>query len=159
VGGAFFRTTRLRKMNKHYSRITLTIKFLVDANFYISALVLVYGGLTAVTDNYAIFEFNEDLFGSMHNNLRMALLYLGMTEVVICLYCFATNQPKMMLFVGYFLLMMMGSLAFYGKINTVPIDKSIPVFFLYTGLSHIVFGMLSGIENSHSTKIVDENLP
>ena len=139
-------------MNKQYAKVVQAIKFLADANFYISVLVLVYGGLTAVTENYAIFEFNEDLFGAMHNNLRMALLYLGMTEVVICMYCYATNQPRMMLFVGYFLIMMLGSLAFYGKINSVPVDNAIPVFFLYTGLSHIVYGLLSSFENSKSTK-------
>lgn len=122
------------------------VKFFVDANFYISVLVLVYGGLTAITENYSIFEFNEDLFGIMHNNLRIALLYLAMTEMVICAYCFATNQPKMMGFVGYFLIMMLGSLAFYGKINSVPIDNNLPVFFLYTGISHILFGLLSALE-------------
>lgn len=121
-------------------------KFFVDANFYISVLVLVYGGITSITEDYAVFDFNEDLFGEMHNNLRMALLYLGMTEVVVCIYCYLTSQPKLMLFVGYFLIMMLGSLAFYGKINSVPIDNYIPVFFLYTGISHIVFGLVSGLE-------------
>ncbi|CAG7856569.1 hypothetical protein MCAMS1_01099 [biofilm metagenome] len=118
-------------------------KFFVDANFYISVLVLVAGGITAITDNYTIFEFNEDLFGAMHNNLRMALLYLGMTEVVVCLFCYVTNQPRLMIFVGYFLLMMLGSLTFYGKINSVSIDNNILLFFLYTGLSHIAFGLMS----------------
>ncbi len=127
-------------------------KFITDANFYISVMVLVYGGVTAITENYSIFEFNEELFGIMHNNLRMALLYLAMTEVVICLYCFATHQPKMMGFVGYFLIMMLGSLAFYGKINSVPIDNNIPVFFLYTGISHIVFGLFSGLEKVNAEK-------
>jgi hypothetical protein len=92
---------------------------------------------------YTIFDFNEDLFGAMHNNLRMALLYLGMTEVVVCLFCFVTSQPKLMIFVGYFLLMMLGSLTFYGKINSVLIDNNMLLFFLYTGLSHIAFGLMS----------------
>jgi hypothetical protein len=134
------------------ARAIQVTKFFADANFYISALVLVYGCLTAITENYSIFEFNEDLFGAMHNNLRIALLYLGVTEIVICLYCFVTHQPKMMLFVGYFLIMMMGSLAFYGKINSVPIDNDIPVFFLYTGLSHIVFGLVASLERPGSNK-------
>jgi uncharacterized BrkB/YihY/UPF0761 family membrane protein len=130
-------------MNITNSKAMQTAKFFTDANFYISVAVLVYGGLSAITENYSIFEFNEDLFGVMHNNLRIALLYLAMTEVVVCIYSFATNQPKIMLFVGYFLIMMLGSLAFYGKINSIPVDDNIPVFFLYTGISHIVFGFLS----------------
>lgn len=126
------------------------IKFFADANFYLSVLILIYGGVTAVSEHYAVFDFNEDLFGAMHNNLRMALLYLGMTEIVICLYCYITNQPTLMLFVGYFLVMMLGSLAFYGKINSVPIDNDMPAFFLYTGISHIIFGLLAGLENANS---------
>jgi hypothetical protein len=134
------------KMNAISSKAMQVTKFFIDANFYLSVIVLVYGGLTAVTENYSVFEFNEDLFGAIHNNLRIALLYLGMTEVVICMYCFMAKQAKLMLFVGYFLVMMLGSLAFYGKVNSVPIDSDISVFFLYTGLSHILYGGLSAIE-------------
>jgi hypothetical protein len=43
----------------------------------------------------------------------------------------------------YFLIMMLGALAYYGKINSVPIDNNIRILFLYTGISHIVFGWLS----------------
>jgi hypothetical protein len=133
------------QMNIMNSKAMQVTKFFTDANFYISVIVLVYGGLTAVTENYSVFEFNEDLFGVMHNNLRIALLFTGMTEVVVCVYCFVTNQPRLMAFVGYFLILMLGSLAFYGKINSVSIDNAIPVFFLYTGISHVVFGLLSGL--------------
>ena len=124
-------------------KIIQLVKFFADANFYLSVIVLVYGGATAITENHTIFEFNEDLFGAMHNNLRVALLYLAMTEVVICIYCFATKQAKLMLFVGYFLIMMMGSLSFYGKINSISIDDNISLFFLYGGISHILFGLLA----------------
>ncbi|MDA1343498.1 MAG: hypothetical protein O2966_06490 [Proteobacteria bacterium] len=115
-------------------------------------IVLVYGGLTAITENYSVFKFNEDLFGAMHNNLRIALLYLAMTEMVVCLYCFTTKQPKMMGFVGGFLLMMLGSLAFYGSVNSVAIDNAIPLFFLYTGVSHIVYGWFAGFLETHRQK-------
>ncbi len=132
------------------------IKFFADANYYISVLVLVYGGVTAITENHSIFEFNEDLFGAIHNNLRIALLYMGMTEVVLCLFCLVTKQPKIMVFVGYFLLMMMGSVTFYGQVNSVSIDNNIVWFFLYTGVSHILFGLLSGsqqiVANDYSSK-------
>lgn len=122
------------------------LKFLVDANFYTSVLVLLYGAFTAITQNYSIFEFNEDLYGVMHTNLRMALLYLGMTETVILGYCYLTKQPRLLLFVGYFLILMLGSLAFYGKINTVPIDENLHLFFLYAGISHILYGLMVGNE-------------
>jgi hypothetical protein len=140
------------KMSISSSKAMQITKFFVDANFYISVIVLVYGGISAITENHSIFEINEDLFGAIHNNLRMALLYLAMTEIVICLYCWVNKQPKMMLFVGYFLLMMMGSMAFYGEINSVPIDRALPAFFLYTGVSHILYGLVSGIVNENNKK-------
>lgn len=139
-------------MNDLNHKLLQAARFIVDANFYISVIVLVYGGITAITENYAVFDFNEDLFGAMHNNLRIALLYLGVTEIVVCIFCFVTKQPKLMIFVGYFLLMMLGSLTFYGKINSVPIDNNIPLFFLYTGLSHIAFGLMSGFDKQLATK-------
>lgn len=122
------------------------LKFLVDANFYISVLLLLYGAFTAVSQNYAIFEFNEDLYGAMHTNLRMALLYLGMTEVVVLAYCYVTKQPRLLVFVGYFLILMLGSLAFYGKMNTVTIDENMHLFFLYAGVSHLLYGLAAGVD-------------
>ena len=134
--------------------LTTVLKFLIDANFYISVLVLLYGAFSAITQNHAIFEFNEDLFGTMHTNLRMALLYLGMTETVIFLYCFLTKQPRLLIFVGYFLILMLGSLAFYGKVNSIPIDDNLHLFFLYAGISHILFGLAAGVEyNDAGTKL------
>lgn len=143
-----------KTMNASTNKLIPLAKFLVDANFYLSVIVLVYGGLTAITEDYSVFQFNEDLFGAMHNNLRIALLYLGMTEVVVCLYCFAAKQPKMMGFVGCFLLMMLGSLAFYGSVNSVAIDRTIPLFFLYTGISHILYGWFSGLLETNKQEFI-----
>lgn len=39
---------------------------------------------------------------------------------------------------------------FYGEINDVEIDEDFPLFFLYTGLSHILFGVMVGIERTSS---------
>jgi hypothetical protein len=149
--GGFFYHVKMKTMNLKPMNI---FKFLTDANFYISVIVLIYGGATSITENYSVFEFNEDLYGVMHNNLRIALLYLSMTETVVCIFCFVTKQPKLMLFVGYFLIMMLGSVAFYGKINSVAIDNNISLFFLYTGVSHILFGWLSTLNEVHQ-KTVD----
>jgi FtsH-binding integral membrane protein len=143
-------------MNFIDTRTGQVSKFLVDANFYLSLLLLLYGGFTGITENHAIFEFNDDLYGAMHNNLRIALLYLAMTEVVICLFCLFTKQPKMMLFVGCFLLMMLGSLSVYGKVNTVPIDSNLPLFFLYTGISHVLFGFIASLPKANSKQVFNK---
>ena len=125
-------------------------KLIVEINFCISVLVLIVGSALSVSDNYSIFEFNEDLYGALDNNLRMIMLYLAITEAVILGYCLARKNFQVMIPVGVFLILMIGSMEFYGQINTVAIDESFPLFFLYTGLSHILFGVIPYIEKIHA---------
>ena len=125
-------------------------KLIVEINFCISVLVLIVGSALSVSDNYSIFEFNEDLYGALDNNLRMIMLYLAITEAVILGYCLARKNFQVMIPVGVFLILMIGSMEFYGQINTIAIDESFPLFFLYTGLSHILFGAIPYIEKIHA---------
>ncbi len=69
------------------------------------------------------------------------MMYLAFTEAVVVGYCLATKNFKAMILVGFFLILMIGSLEFYGEVNTVAIDPSLPLFFLYTGVSHLLFGV------------------
>lgn len=127
---------------------TLTItKFtilqkLLEINFYFSAALLICGSIFSISDEYTIFTFNEDLYGALDNNLRMIMVYLGVTEAVMLMYCLLSGNFRLMLPVGFFLVMMIGSLEFYGEINTIQIDPQFPLFFLYTGISHAVYGIL-----------------
>ena len=123
-----------------------SIKFLLEVNFYISVIVLIAGGMLSVFGSYSIFEFNEDLYGALDNNLRMIMVYLAVTEIVILIYCFLRKNFQVMIPVGFFLILMIGSMEFYGEINTIEIDENFPLFFFYTGLSHILFGVMAGIE-------------
>jgi len=129
-----------------------SVKFLIEVNFYLSVIVLIAGGFLSVSGGYSVFEFNEDLYGALDNNLRMIMVYLAMTEVVVLGYCFFRNNFQVMVPVGFFLILMIGSMEFYGDVNTIEIDKSFPLFFLYTGLSHILFGVMAGIEKNRSSE-------
>ena len=120
-----------------------SIKFLLEVNFYISVIVLIAGGMLSVSGSYSIFEFNEDLYGALDNNLRMIMVYLAVTEIVILIYCFLRKNFQVMIPVGFFLILMIGSMEFYGEINTIEIDENFPLFFFYTGLSHILFGVMA----------------
>ena len=135
-----------------------SIKFLLEVNFYISVIVLIVGGFLSVSGNYSIFEFNEDLYGALDNNLRMIMVYLAMTEVVILGYCYFRKNFQVMIPVGFFLILMIGSMEFYGEINTIDIDENFPLFFFYTGISHILFGVMAGIENGSANE-KSEKLP
>jgi uncharacterized membrane protein len=125
-----------------------SIKLLLEVNFYISVIVLIAGGMLSVSGSYSIFEFNEDLYGALDNNLRMIMVYLAVTEIVILIYCFLRKNFQVMIPVGFFLILMIGSMEFYGEINTIEIDENFPLFFFYTGLSHILFGIMAGIERN-----------
>ena len=127
-----------------------SIKLLLEVNFYISVIVLIAGGLLSVSGSYSIFEFNEDLYGALDNNLRMIMVYLAVTEIVILIYCFLRKNFQVMIPVGFFLILMIGSMEFYGEINTIEIDENFPLFFFYTGLSHILFGVMAGIERNQT---------
>jgi uncharacterized membrane protein len=124
------------------------IKFLLEVNFYISVIMLITGGFLSVSDSYSFFEFNQDLYGALDNNLRMIMVYLAMTESVILIYCFFRKNFQVMIAVGFFLILMIGSMEFYGDINSIEIDDNFPLYFLYTGLSHILFGVMMGIEKN-----------
>jgi uncharacterized membrane protein len=136
-----------------------SIKFLLEVNFYISVIVLIAGGILSVSGSYSFFEFNEDLYGALDNNLRVIMVYLAMTEGVILVYCFFRKNFQVMIPVGFFLILMIGSMEFYGEINSIEIDDKFPLFFLYTGLSHILFGVMAAIEkssaNEESSKLSD----
>ena len=122
-----------------------SIKFLLEVNFYISVIVLIAGGMLSASGSYSFFEYNEDLYGALDNNLRMIMVYLAVTEIVILIYCFLRKNFQVMMPVGFFLILMIGSMEFYGEINTIEIDENFPLFFFYTGLSHILFGVMAGI--------------
>ena len=129
-----------------------SIKFLLEVNFYISVIVLIAGGILSVSGSYSILEFKEDLYGALDNNLRMIMVYLAITEGVILGYCYFRKNFQVMIPVGFFLILMIGSMEFYGEINSIEIDDNFPLFFLYTGLSHILFGVMASIEKNSANE-------
>ena len=134
-------------MNAITPKSMKVIKILVEINFCIAVVVLMLASLLSMTDA-SIFEFNEDLYGALDNNLRMVMVYLAVTEAVILIYCGFSKRFNFMMLVGFFLILMIGSMQFYGEVNSVAIDPNFPLFFLYTGLSHILFGMIKAIEKN-----------
>ena len=119
-----------------------SISVFFKINFYISAIVLVGGCLLSATENHSIFEFNEDHYGAIGNNIRVIMVYLAINELAILLYCFLTKNARIMFAVGLFLILLIGSLEFYAEINAIEFDQNLRLFFLYTGISHLVYGFI-----------------
>ncbi|MDD5271525.1 MAG: hypothetical protein PHU14_02280 [Methylovulum sp.] len=115
---------------------------MITLNFYVAALVLAGFGVLSLSDSYSLFNFNADLYGALDNNLRMMMVYLALIEVVMIFYCWMVQKFQAMALVGFFLIVMIETVQFYGEINAVAIDENLPPFFLYTGLSHLLFGMM-----------------
>lgn len=121
-------------------------RYVIEANFYFSLAILIFGSAVSVSDSYSIFEFNADIYGELANNLRIMMIYLAFTALLVFVYCFITKQNQYYLLVGFFLIAMIGSLEFYGQVNNVEIDPNLDTFFFYTGVSHFLFGGMEKIK-------------
>lgn len=115
--------------------------FIIKTNFAIAVTLLV--GATALTLNgeYTVFDNNSDLYGPLANNLSLMLFYLTVGEINILLYCWFRQKQVSLIWVGFFYLSVIGGLEIYSNVNQIPLDPSYDIFFLYQGLSHILFGI------------------
>jgi len=132
------------------------VTYIIVANFYIAVIVLIGGCLLSVT-GASIFEFNQELYGALDNNLQMMMIYLAMTEAVVVGYSLSTKNHQLMVAVGFFLILIVGSLEFYGEVNSIAIDTQLYPFFLYTGLSHSMFGFFVPAKPLQSVKTPSGN--
>jgi hypothetical protein len=128
------------------SKIFYSTKFILVANFLVSVMLLSAGGLLSLSDRYSLFDFNQELYGELVSNIKITMAYVAMTEMVICAYCFFSKKTQAFVLVGFFLILMVGSVYFYGQINDVEMDENLYLFFLYTGVSHILFGVMSNLK-------------
>ena len=128
------------------SKIFYSTQFILVANFLVSVMLLSAGGLLSLSDRYSLFDFNQELYGELVSNIKITMVYVAMTEMVICAYCFFSKKTQHFVLVGFFLILMVGSVYFYGQINDVEMDENLYLFFLYTGVSHILFGIMSNLK-------------
>jgi len=133
------------------SKSLTILKWLVEINFYLSVVVLIAGSVLSVSENSSIFEFNVDLYGPLANNLRMMLIYLAFTEVFLFAGCFLLGKTQFFMLLGFSLVLMTGSLEVYSVINDIEVDPDLSIFFTYTGLSHIAYGLLAYILKSNQS--------
>lgn len=120
-------------------------RYAFESNYYVSLLVTLVCAVMSMAGNQSMFDMNGDLYGPLANNLRLMMLYLVFAEFSIFLYCFKKGSYKELTVLGLFLILLIGALEFYGRINNLPIDEKYHLFFLYTGFSHIFYGILSSI--------------
>ncbi len=118
------------------------IEFLIKANFAVALILLGVGAILSMTNDVALFEDNADLdlYGPLANNLRLILVYAAIAEANVAAYCMAKEKQNMFVGVGLFYLVMIGGFEFYGFTNQMEVEDSYGEFFLYQGLSHVLYG-------------------
>lgn len=89
--------------NMTLKSIKITI-FSIEINFYMAVIVLISAGFLSVSERYSFFEFNENLYGALDNNLRMMMVYLVVTEIIVLSYCLISKKFQAMILVGFFLI-------------------------------------------------------
>ncbi len=125
------------------SKSLTVVKILVQVNFNAAVIFLLIVSVFSIAGSEFFFSDLADLYGPLAGNLRMMLAYLCLTEVAVYSYCRYSHNNQGLVVLGIFLLFLILSLQFYGYINQIPIDKNYYGFFLYLGLSHILFGAFS----------------
>ncbi|MCD2449514.1 hypothetical protein GO003_003835 [Methylicorpusculum oleiharenae] len=130
-------------MNALATKSLNSVKYGLEANYYVSLLVTVVTAIMSVTGKDSFFTMGDDLYGPLGNNLKIMLIYLALAQLVVFIYCLRKQNYRELTIMGLFIILLIGGVEFYGAINDVPIDEKYNPFFLYTGLSHIFYGILS----------------
>ncbi len=82
------------------AKVFQSIKFILVANFTMSVMLLIVGCLLSLSDRYSLFEFNQDLYGELISNVKITLIYVAITEIIICAYCFFSKNIHMLVIVS-----------------------------------------------------------
>ena len=121
------------------------LKYAIEANYYLAILIsfmaAVMAAVMAMVGNESFLNTGDNFHNPLINNLKIMLAYMVLAEFSVFGFCFIKRSYTELVLVGIFLLLIPGELKFYAQINHLEIDNSFDVFFLYTGLSHLFYGL------------------
>lgn len=129
-------------------KILPSIKKLSVINFNAAVIFLLVVSISSAIGSTFFFENNSDLYGPLASNLRLMLIYLTLSQFFVYFFCSYCKSCRLLLPVGLFWLMLIGSIEFYGMVNQISIDENYPWFFLYMGISNLAYGGLYGFNKS-----------
>ncbi|WP_305906879.1 hypothetical protein Q9L42_018685 [Methylomarinum sp. Ch1-1] len=124
------------------------LKVVLQVNFQASVIFLLIASIMSIGGSQFFFAQLSEIYGPLAGNLRLMLAYLCLAEIAIYSYCHFSKNYKGIALLGVFLLLLIASLQFYGYVNEIPIDNNYNWFFLYIGLSHILYGTVSFAEKT-----------
>lgn len=123
------------------------VKTLLQVNFNASVIFVLLASLLTLTGSEFFFENNSDLYGPLANNLRLVLVYLFLVQLAVYGFYQMSSNYGAVVFLGAFLLILIGALEFYCTINQIEVDENYQSLFLYAGLSHVLYGGLCVLIN------------
>ncbi|MDI1291522.1 MAG: hypothetical protein PSV18_02110 [Methylobacter sp.] len=129
-------------------KILSSLTMLSAINFNAAVIFLLVISVISATGSTLIFDNNSDLYGPLASNLRLMLIYLTLSEFAVYCFCSYRENYRLLILVGLFWLMLMGSIEYYGMINQISIDENYRWFFLYMGISNLAYGYLYGFNKS-----------
>lgn len=129
-------------------KILPSLKKLSVINFNAAVIFLLVVSISSATGSKFFFDNNSDLYGPLASNLRLMLIYLTLSQLAVYFFCGYCRNCRLLLPVGLFWLMLIGSIEFYGIVNQISIDEDYHWFFLYMGISNLVYGGFYGFNKS-----------
>lgn len=124
------------------------LQLLLQVNFNASVIFVVIASLLSMAGSELFFADNSDLYGPLANNLRLVLFYLCLIQISVYGFYKLNASYAAVIGLGVFLLLLIASLEFYSAINQIEIDQNYQQFFLYSGLSHLLYGGLCVIRRT-----------
>ncbi|MGZ0079126.1 MULTISPECIES: hypothetical protein [unclassified Methylomonas] len=116
------------------------LQLLLQINFNVAVILLLISGAATIFGNTLFFEDSSDLYGPLANNMRLMMFYLCLIQIAAYSFYKLSNSPEALAALGVFLLLLIGSLEFYCSINQIEIDENYRQLFIYSGLSHLLYG-------------------
>lgn len=117
------------------------LKFSLEINYYLAILISFIAAVMAMSGHESFLNTGDDFNNPLINNLKVMLAYMVVAQFSVFGFCFIKRSYTELVIVGIFLLLIPGELKFYAQINHLEIDTSFDVFFLYTGVSHLLYGL------------------
>lgn len=118
---------------------------MLQVNFNAAVILLLISGAATVLGNPLFFEDISDLYGPLANNMRLMMFYLCLIQIAVYSFYTLSNSPTVLAALGIFLLLLIGSLEFYSVINQIEVDENYRLLFIYSGLSHLLYGGCAAI--------------
>ncbi len=141
-------------MHTHFfnHKILPWLKLLPAINFNGAVVFLLIVSVVSATGSSLFFDNNNDIYGALARNLRLMLVYLTLSQFAVYCFCSYSENFRLLVPVGLFWLMLIGGIEFYGTVNQIPIDEGYSWFFLYLGLSNLVYGGLAKVIDNYRGK-------